>query len=99
VALPSLKQIPKAQTGLEQVDRQFALIADILNPILRTLFQTQVNPNTPIGTAQTNVLYAGSGAPPNAQGNIGDFYFRTDTPATINQRLYIRNTAAWIGIV
>jgi len=44
-------------------------------------------------------LYSASGVPSNAQGVNGDFYFRTDTPGTANQRLYVRSAGAWVGIV
>lgn len=54
---------------------------------------------TPATVAQAGRIYQGSGVPSNANGNNGDVYFRTDTPATANQRLYIRSAGAWIGIV
>jgi hypothetical protein len=48
----------------------------------------------------------GSGAPSKPNGvnpNAGDIYFRTDTPSTANQRIYICTTGgaspAWSGIV
>lgn len=45
---------------------------------------------------------SGSGAP-TASGTRGDIYFRTDTPTTANQRIYINSSATtgttWIGIV
>ena len=44
-------------------------------------------------------LFAGSGAPSNANGNNGDYYFRGDTPATALQRLYIKSAGTWIGII
>ena len=43
-------------------------------------------------------LKSGSGAPA-AGGNSGDIYFRTDTPGTANQRIYINNAGTWTGIV
>lgn len=44
-------------------------------------------------------VYAGSGAPTATTGiNNGDFYFRSDTPGTANQRLYIYNSG-WTGIL
>jgi hypothetical protein len=54
---------------------------------------------TPAGTQQSGALYQGSGAPSNANGNNGDFYFRTDTPGTANQRIYIKSAGAWVGIL
>jgi hypothetical protein len=53
---------------------------------------------------QASTLKSGSGAPALA-GALGDFYFRTGTPTTANQRIYICTTAGaagvavWTGIV
>jgi hypothetical protein len=44
-------------------------------------------------------IRAGSGAPDNAVGQNGDFYFRSDTPGTGNQRLYVRTAGAYVGIL
>jgi len=57
---------------------------------------------TVAGSAQINssaTMYSGSGAPSNGTGNNGDFYFRTGTPGTTNQRLYIKNAGSWSGIL
>lgn len=54
---------------------------------------------TAAGVAQAGRIYQGSGAPSNTNGNNGDVCFRTDTPATANQRLYIKSAGAWIGIL
>jgi hypothetical protein len=43
-------------------------------------------------------LFGGSGAP-SGFGMPGDFYLRTDTPTVANQRLYVRNSTSWVGIV
>jgi hypothetical protein len=43
-------------------------------------------------------LRMGSGVPSNAVGNNGDFYLRSDTPGTANQRLYVRSAGAYVGI-
>lgn len=61
---------------------------------------TLVNPT---GTLTLNAtLTSGSGAP-TASGTKGDIYFRTDTPTTANQRIYINSSATtgttWTGIV
>jgi hypothetical protein len=49
---------------------------------------------------------SGSGAPTTPNGNnptAGDYYFRTDTPGTANQRIYVCTvggaTPTWVGIV
>jgi hypothetical protein len=54
---------------------------------------------TPTGVSQSGSIYQGSGAPSNANGNNGDVYFRTDTPAVANQRIYIKSAGVWTGIV
>lgn len=62
------------------------------------LFQPLQVP-TPALAGQTGAIYQGSGAPNNANGNNGDYYFRTDTPGTANQRLYVKSAGTWTGIV
>jgi hypothetical protein len=44
-------------------------------------------------------LLGGSGAPAGGLGANGDYYFRTDTPGTSNQRLYVKASGAWTGIL
>jgi hypothetical protein len=44
-------------------------------------------------------IYGGSGVPAAGLGSNGDFYFRTDTPGTVNQRLYVKSAGAWTGIL
>jgi len=44
-------------------------------------------------------LWAGTGAPNNSYGQTGDYYFRSDTPATANQRVYVKSGGTWTGIV
>lgn len=45
-------------------------------------------------------LWSGSGAPNISASVAGDFYFRTDTPSTANQRIYVATAAnTWTGIV
>jgi len=53
-----------------------------------------------------NGITQGSGAPSKPNGNnpvAGDIWFRTDTPGTANQRIYICTTGGgtpvWAGIV
>lgn len=49
-------------------------------------------------------LQSGSGVP-NCGGEVGGLYFRTDTPSTSNQRIYIctvagiAGAATWVGIL
>ena len=44
-------------------------------------------------------LYGGDGAPATALGADGDYYFRRDTPGTANQRLYVKASGSWSGVV
>lgn len=46
-----------------------------------------------------NAIWGGSGVPPAALGIVGDYYFRTDTPTTANQRLYVLESTGWVGIL
>jgi hypothetical protein len=46
-----------------------------------------------------STLYSGSGAPSNTNGVNGDYYFRTDTPGTTNQRIYVKSAGSWVGIL
>jgi hypothetical protein len=50
-----------------------------------------------VGGAST--FFSGSGAPNNANGNDGDYYFRSGTPGTANQRIYVKSAGAWVGVV
>jgi hypothetical protein len=46
------------------------------------------------------VLRGGSGVPATSLGAVGDYYFRTDTPGTSLQRIYVKTAAAvWTGVV
>lgn len=47
----------------------------------------------------TNRIFSGTGVPNSGQGVNGDFYFRIDTPGTLNQRLYVRSAGVWTGIL
>lgn len=52
-----------------------------------------------IPSATAGSLRGGTGVPSGAVGADGDFYFRTDTLTTANQRIYVRSSGAWIGIL
>lgn len=47
--------------------------------------------------AWTSQITFGSGAP--SGGSDGQYYFRTDTPGTSNQRLYVHTGGSWTGIL
>lgn len=55
--------------------------------------------NGEIKLGNASSLYSGSGAPSSGLGSNGDFYFRSDTPGTANQRIYVKSGGSWIGIV
>ena len=59
---------------------------------------TKIFPGTDAGAGQTAAgIYAGTGAPSNANGNNGDYYFRSDGGATTH--LYFKTAGAWSGII
>lgn len=63
-------------------------------------FTGPIMPGKDDGTVQsTALIYAGSGAPSNANGANGSYYFRSDTPGTSNQRIYVKASGSWTGIV
>lgn len=52
------------------------------------------------GTVAGPTLWGGSGVPAGTLGAIGDYYFRSDTPGTANQRLYVKTAAGtWTAIL
>lgn len=53
----------------------------------------------PGSAAPGSTVWSGSGAPVNTTGANGDFYLRSDTPGTANQRIYVRSAGAWVGIL
>jgi hypothetical protein len=58
----------------------------------------KVFPGTDASAAQTAAgLMAGTGVPNNANGNNGDFYFRSDGGAGTS--VYMRRAGAWVGVV
>lgn len=40
-----------------------------------------------------------TGVPSGSLGSNGQFAFRTDTPGTTNQRLYVKSAGSWVGIL
>lgn len=48
---------------------------------------------------QTAGIWAGAGVPSNTFGSNGHYYFRSDTPGTANQRVYVKSAGAWAGIL
>lgn len=55
-------------------------------------------PATPAGAAQSVAsLYAGTGAPSNADGSDGDFYFRSNGTVAGNTVMYHKEAGAWVA--
>jgi len=53
---------------------------------------------TPAGAAQSaSSLWAGTGAPNNANGSNGDYYFRSDGGVTTH--IYYKSGGSWAGII
>lgn len=76
------------------------ITADSAGIRLKNVSITQsLQPPTPAGAVQAGQIFMGSGVPSNANGNNGDVYFRTDTPGTANQRIYVKSAGSWTGVV
>jgi len=74
------------------------LLLDFANT--RINFATKVYLPQDSGVTQSScAIYAGTGVPSNANGANGDYYHRSDTPGTANQRIYVKSAGAWVGIV
>lgn len=57
-------------------------------------------PNQAAPGNRTAVIYGGgNGVPNNNAGVNGQYWFRSDTPGTANQRIYVKIAGVWTGIV
>lgn len=57
-------------------------------------------PSTPAQAAQTAAeVYAGSGAPNNANGSNGAFYFRSDGTQAGNTVIYHKEAGSWVALI
>lgn len=83
---------------LEVRDNAYANAIMTLNDVGTMGLRGGIQPGTPAGGAQGNTLYMGSGVPSNANGVNGDYYLRTDTPGTANQRMYVKSVGAWVAL-
>lgn len=97
MALPTLNPPPSATpiVGAGNVSTTWAKWFHLVQSTLVDV----LHPTTPKGKTQAGAVYQGSGVPSNSDGNDGDVYFRTDTPGSANQRLYIRSGGTWTGIL
>lgn len=58
----------------------------------------KIYPGTDAAALQTAAgIYGGTGAPSNANGSDGDFYFRSDNGALTS--IYTKRAGAWVGII
>lgn len=68
-----------------------------------TNFSGSVNVGSGLKFTNNNVrastLWSGNGVPSSSLGSNGDFYFRSDTPSASNQRLYVKASNSWTGIL
>lgn len=64
------------------------------------LSSSKVYPTMPDGSNQTVAgIYAGDGAPNNAEGSNGDFYFRGNGTKAGNTVIYHKEAGAWVALV
>lgn len=70
-----------------------------LSPDGRVQTGNGISPSTDGGAAQTGRIFQGRGAPSNANGDVGDIYFRTDAPGNALQRMYMKSGGGWVGIL
>ena len=45
-----------------------------------------------------NMIWGGAGAPHPELGQVGDPYYRTDTPDVVGQRQYVKTSLGWIAL-
>jgi len=64
-----------------------------------TQIQDPLRPTTATGATQTGQLFMGSGVPAAANGNNGDFYFRTGGNVGSSDTLYHKEAGAWVPYV
>lgn len=87
---PNIRVLNTPVTGLD-----LTKLAPIDGPIE---LAGQLYPATPALAGQlATAIYAGTGAPSNANGNNGDIYFRSDGGALTT--IYQRRAGAWVGII
>lgn len=68
--------------------------------IMEGVFVTKLRPLTDGGAAQTVTgLMGDNGAPDNANGSNGDFYFRGDGTKAGNTVIYHKEAGAWVALV
>lgn len=93
-------QIGAAATGVGlQLTYAAGLVGLELNSTTgAAIFVNKIFPGTDAGATQSaSGLYAGTGAPNNANGGNGDVYIRSDGGALTT--IYQRRAGAWVGIV
>lgn len=98
MGMPTLSPPPITTSFLEKEGKPVLTWARWFQ-LLQQIITGALHPTTPAGLAQSGVVYQGEGVPSGSNGNDGDVYFRTDTPGTLNQRIYVRVSGSWTGIL
>lgn len=97
LATPSSANLASAVTG---ETGSGALVFGTAPAISTPVLTGALNPPTATGTAQTSTaLYGNTGAPNNADGSDGDFYFRSNGTAGGNTVIYHKEAGAWVALV
>jgi hypothetical protein len=96
--------VPTYSSLITLSSRDNGLIPESIEERILTILAMLASGQAPDGTATPapplGILYSGSGAPNIPAATAGSYYFRTDTPATANQRIYVATaTNTWTGIV
>lgn len=105
----ALVQYGTASIGLSGTPDRWNISADGPDVLIGGGQISLSNPGQAAGAAappatSTATISSSTGAP-TISGNLGDIYFRTDTPTTADQRIYIcttagvAGTAVWTGIL
>lgn len=79
---------------------QFYHLTSAQQALAVLILVTGLRPPTPAGAAQTVLKLTGNtGAPNNAEGADGDFYFRSDGTVAGNTVVYHKEAGAWVALV
>lgn len=85
-------------TVLGSILNTVTVAATTLTTVSTASFGGAIQPATPASAAQTACqLWAGTGVPSNANGQNGDYYFRSDGGVTTH--LYFKAAGAWAGLI
>lgn len=87
-------------TGLQGgTANQYYHVTSAQNTLIVNILVGGLRPTTDAGAAQTvTKLSAGNGAPNNANGANGDFYFRGDGTVAGSTVIYHKQAGAWVAL-